>query len=579
MTTGMSYGDAIALIKTFLKSSPPTLSFDHSKLSHKIFDAITHSRGDFSPDSKFKHKDTPITEARWYTKSNTAEPLNSPPTWTLDNTLSTVTMLAFAIPEAGAGIAAAVGAFQELIDNLGRQAAFQKKLKEVSNEAKNEFVVLEDELKRFITQDKIREDLDTLEAYALDLQNLMSNMLEKPSDVTTARKGFSSKWLNRQHNRATVLSRTGGLGIVWTMIGSKEFSRVTKQVSHLMQRPESLNLTYPPTYANCSIDAYCKIVGVAINAVILYSLVNLMPIEALWPEWDSDEFDLMEAVKSHRWYSKDEGVEKSAQDCWIILYEKLNPDMAGSWLARVDPNRGDALSSWMSIMKRIDDIQINTQQPTIRDGFVFLENDKTTKFTVMATSIIHLDDEVIRNCSNEQTEIKDATVSAPNYDGFLANYRGFHCTLTINWVMPSDAGNILCDIIFGYKAAAEGIRVADLNNNHHTFRTPYSKGNPGNHAVSGYDQILWGPHDAHICSPDHPGFMESQAGRSFIAWVAFVLTNYTNDYGFKIDPDLDTTTYDVANICYKSWLAVFGVAQKFIEAAPGKAKTTPLEEA
>jgi hypothetical protein len=73
----------------------------------------------------------------------------------LDDTLSTLATLSFAIPHAGAFLAGGINAFERFTDNLSRQTAYYQRMLEVSNRDKSDFVVVEQELKRFITENQI----------------------------------------------------------------------------------------------------------------------------------------------------------------------------------------------------------------------------------------------------------------------------------------------------------------------------------------------------------------------------------------------------------------------------------------
>jgi len=144
-----TYKSSVDLLRTFLNSNP---KFKEGVDSAKpLYKALMEGDGDFGR-ANFTCADSPITESSWHMNADTPDPISPPKLWTLDDSLSTASMLAFAMPAGGAVTSAGFSAAQKLADNLGRRAEYFQKLGEGANTPVDPLVELGSDLKRFITQ-------------------------------------------------------------------------------------------------------------------------------------------------------------------------------------------------------------------------------------------------------------------------------------------------------------------------------------------------------------------------------------------------------------------------------------------
>jgi hypothetical protein len=293
-----------------------------------------------------------------------------------------------------------------------------------------------------------------------------------------------------------------------------------------------------------------------------------MPLEALWPNWDgSQRFNLMQAVRSPNWYqTADPRLDKTAQDCWVTLFHKLNVGTNESWLTRIDAAGGDAAGAWKRIKQRLDTVTFDSGLKKLRNGYWFLEADRRIDHHARTEPGAVLRGE----CHDGQSEVSDAVLAEPNYDGFVAPYRDFHTQLNVKWYVPGSGADIFFDFAtVGLKVLYDGVDVVTRNQHRHTFKTPYRDGGDDLGVKSGYTQVCWGPDKGTLSNPSLPGFMSNAIGRDAIAWLAFVLTNYANDFGYKISPPA-TSTYHTAGVCHDAWRVVWETANTLLKAAPGK---------
>lgn len=99
--------------------------------------------------------DDSITEASWYRCATAKPSISAPPLWTLHDTMSSLGMLAFGLPEGGALTAAGIGALNSLLDNMEKRAAFEAKRGEAHNTKESPLQRLENDLKRFYSEQSV----------------------------------------------------------------------------------------------------------------------------------------------------------------------------------------------------------------------------------------------------------------------------------------------------------------------------------------------------------------------------------------------------------------------------------------
>lgn len=601
----MTYRDGINLLGTFLRQSPDVHAVFETAAEEcgqrlqlgipatpaffprsRLYMALIWQFGDFD-GRVFTNANSPITDSSWYKKATTTDPLSPPPLWTLDDTLSTVGMLAFALPEGGAMVSAGIGAAQKLADNLSKQADFKEKLSEAGNVPDSPLDILQRELERFMTTEDISRYIEPLMSRVRLLQSLLSKMLNDPSDVTSAGQGFRASWLNASNDKYTALNPDDGLGAVWQLIETDAFKILAAQGHPKTESAEqaaeadppltTLALIDPPTKSMCTIDAYCKIMGVVVNSIVLYAEVCLMPEEALRPGWNPKSFNTKKAIQSPVWNEVPKRCEKSAKDCWEYLLHNFDPDSDSlNFMTRVHPQQGDARKAFDLIKKRLDRITFNCGLAANRDGLWFLEQDKPVD-TMIAPARTGDVNNVFRGaCASGQSEVKDTAIHSDytkeKNDDFIANFRQYQTTLTMSWHVDNSFGNLLGTFFTGAVNADAALWYRD---HHPNRKSPWNE-TAGDDGIQtgGYDQVCWGPDSSFMVGSGNslseavnPGFMDNPIGRDAVAWYSFVLKNYATAMNYKIDPARGTSIIDSVRHLYDAWSAVHETAARLIALA------------
>jgi hypothetical protein len=636
-----TYGDAAALLHTFLSSSPdPTSIGTGATPMDKLYRALTSNTGSFGPpppppppsdvaaerearliggmplvELSVPWRDAAIFDkanlgAFWYQRAAQQPDAPSAPGWTLDDSLSTASMLAFAIPEVGAIMAAGISAFQHFVDNASQvRAAMQARVSLATT--------ITDELEKFMSKQAVNQELRDVISRTTILKSHLHDMLVDPLRVTSAPRGLRADWVLSSRRKDWVLGPEY-LGAVWDVVESDAFlSLMTESDAMPYQDGPSLNLIEAPSLSMCTVDAYMQITGVVVNALILYSLISLMPEEALQPNWDPTSFDLMTAVRSPAWNSiPNEQPGKSAYDCWETLRTYLDPNKKPSWISRIDPQTGDARKAFDKIKARLDRINFGFNLPKQRDNYWFLQADGSASVDLHEGSTANPDGEFTSRCVDGQSEVTDTALSTKQ-DTFAETYRNFRTTLGIHWSIGKSASDVAIDIFsLGTSAAGSGIATALLNNNHGRFYSPWSSNTGDGGAPGGsYSQLCWRPDAPDIklfpvkingveadtappllsdatlsitppkkMTPDATwcygwmkpiGFMDDPTGRDVVSWMGYVLTQYIADFNYKVDVGANVSTFSVAQMFYNGWSGVYQFAGTLLDAGAKLVKQVP----
>jgi hypothetical protein len=641
-----TYGDAVALLHTFLSATPDAAlskprvpdrpPAGEMSLQDRLYQALISKSGSFGPPPSYKDpaeflatrekitktmgttpppfvdlsvawRDAAIFDkgelgASWYRKSARAPDTGTPSSgWTLDDSLSTAQTFAFALPEVGPVIAGGLTAIQHLLDaGAGAPDPHQQHTNVADQIVK--------QLERFLSKQAVSDELRQVIANATLLKSNMRDMLQDPLRVSSATRGFRAEWLADSRKKDWVLGPEF-LGMVWHIVESDAFTSLMSESDDMpYQDGPALNLAEAPSRAMCTVDAYVQVTGVVVNALILYSLVCLMPEAALQPGWDPKSFDLMSAVRSPAWRRKPNAQPgKTAYDCWETLRTYLDPKKSKpSWIARVDPQTGDARKAFDALKRRLDRISFGFNRPKQRDGLWFLQQDASISIALHSSHVSSADpDGAFRGqCADHQSEVKDAVLSTKQ-DSFADPFRGFKTSLGINWYVGGSTSDVLVGI-FSAGSVTAGIAAAAaiLNKNHGRLWSPWNGSGDGGVPDGTYDQLCWredmpppkggsvyhtgvtfpllldpgaltlqGIALGYGTMPDAPmfwtkpiGFMEDPIGRDTIAWMAYVLAQYVYDFNYKVDVDTGFSTLTVANLFYSAWTGVHEYAGTLLEA-------------
>lgn len=573
----LTLGDCVDCLTAFLASGPQAEDEETvDDLTNRLHLALRDQSGCFAkPRGAWASLD--ISRVLWQpTAATTPEPFPLE----MQDAFRALATIAFAIPDVGIPLSAALGVGETLLDRLAEHARGHPRGTAVSDLER-----LESNLKTFIEEEELRDQFSGVFAQARRLDDLLRDMLVDPIEVTTAaRRGFDPTWVKEWNTKQTVLSDSSGLGQVWLLVSDPAFKILVEQDyldSQLEPVEHRFGLLESPPAGLCTIMAYCHVVQTIVNSLIVYSLVCLMPEEALKPGWNPDDFDMMAAVKSRQWQRVPRGATHCAYDCWYLLRRQLDPaSKSEDWITRAHPDKGDGRKAFALIKHRLDRITLGQGVPPNRDGRWYLAKNTSVSHEIpdeigidtktgAISEPFHINDIFRSDCeaSGYQSEVNDSALAEHPSDDFAEPYRGFKRELSITWTIHQDVANVIWDIItIGTKAAVEGIEVGILDANYGKYATPWD-GNGTQAATPGtYPQLCWYPAESVGDPQGDLAFMDTEIGRAIVAWMAFVILHYAHamSYEIDVDGDVSTSTYELTDLFYKGWLAVQTTADRFL---------------
>ena len=587
----LTFRGAADLLHVFLKTGPEAKTVGKGPTPQdRLFRALRRNAGDFGSDS-FSEDESPITESIWYKQAvdpaqgNQKATLPGPPSvLSVDDILSTMGLLAFGVPHIGIPLSGALGFVQRILDGIDKQARYYEKMRELKNFTPDELAEVEADIKRFISAGAIAGIESTPLAISNRLKALMIAMLPNPQDPTSTLKGFNAAWVNASRTKSSVLDRVDGLGMVWDLI---ENSRPFVDGSQIVI---DLDLHNKPSPTDVTIMAYCSVMASVVNAIIVYSLICLMPDEALTtPGWDAASFNVGAAMQSDKWKIAPKNPDgsanpdlRSASFCWEMLNDNLDPD-TGAWMARIHPETGDAVHAYHQIKKRLDHVTFDSGLKGQRDGRWFLAEHKKIDYAFPIHEIDSLDpDSVFKDqITDGQSELKDAIIKDTS-DGFINTFRNFQKKLRIKWKAGDDntvqgvedAGTIvglaalsifggLGELIGLGVGASFGIKFHQLKEDHPEYVTPWPQGPPP------YDQVCWQNDEkaGDLRDARKSGFMSNTMGCYVVAWLGFLLATYAREFNYSIDPVSERSTYSITAQLYQTWSIIHDQAKAFVNVA------------
>ncbi len=535
----LTYAEMIELLRIFDSSNPDPDNLKYDSLIEGIFYYMRRrSHTHYYPKqpanywNDFKHwsVNSPVDQSIWFKNSKQPDPpkISPPSVFSTDDAISTIGMLFFGIPEVGFLAFAGISALGMLKRNIDARSEFSRRMKSKAGWHRSELSKVSQDLKTFISDQNLANKFDSVFARIARLKGLMAEMLTDPEHPTSSLRGFDSKWLqdNKGQTKFDVLNHTDGLGLVWTLLDSGDFSVFIAQDNKLVDRKAELDLTslpnHPVMQSMLTIDTYCAVMGVVVNALILYGLICLMPDEALDPDWDSKDFgsseSLRKAVNDDSLWDKlpDERLEKTARDCWQTLHRQLNPDSdnQSNWMWRIHKEHGDAAQAYKLIHARLN--QIRLVESMLRDDSqaddlwgvlgTYMANEKYSHPNLHRHKYLHKDTTRLYRFLDQTIDPKDES------DGFVQPFfRHYETRNSTN-----------SELAYGFGSEQEAIALGSTQM--YSINMFYST----------------------------------------IGWLGFVLVNYTNQLRFGIHPQTKLTTYDIACTLWDAWEAVHGVADYII---------------
>lgn len=557
-------------------------NLDMAKVNEALVEKFGTSSADFMGSM-------PIYDSSWYRwamfkNDQKAQQATAPSSWTMDDTLSSLATLSFAIPEIGAVLGAGVGVLQRLFDNSDAQKAWRASQHPDGTAPPDPLDVAVGELKRAILDQTIAARLDALVA---DTRLLKSSLARIVNDKTDGSGFFRDAWLTANDARQTRYAALADeeLGRVFTILADHDFSMLVAPTDAVMGGYGSSatvddQLIEAPTQAMLTLSAYDKIMTVVVQTRLLYGYICLFPDEAYQPGWDIGKFDLDKALGSNLWKVDDPKLKKQARECWLELINDLDPDptIECNYMTRLHPDTGDAAAAFRLIKARLDRISFEGDLPQTRaTGHTFL------LVVALETEMARLQTTIGYFREYEQNvytyrlfnpyvdtrgtmelsvvswgEIRDTSLLVPSGDDFIKSFRDFG-------EKPAEFSQVCWrpDLWEALSGPIHGAVTAISNRPRVQRLDPY--GNP----VTAADRA--DPQSAH--------FMSGDLGRDAVAWFAFVFSNYASRLNYKIEPATGNSLYTEALLLHKGWTSIHDFLKPKFKAPIGATSGNPVTAA
>lgn len=579
-----TYSNCVRRLSNFLRNQDfVSPSGDTQSAIANLYEAIMLEQGDFGSKGTidFPAANREISDTIWHRRAARPTPLPELPTFSFDNAMSVLGMLSFAIPEIGMFAFAGVGAAQEILGNLGRQADLRVQLAQVSNPPPDPYKQIVDTLTATINTSEVTDDIDTMFGQIHAVQNVLNEYLRGPAQLLRTDVGAAQPALLRALKtrpgltREHVLDERQGLGRIFAIEASDAWSKLAGADAQYRKKPMDHGLRTNPTYAQASLTAFLHACLTMVTAMQAYALLYPLPPKAFEPGWDGKNpdgsaYDPIAAIKATRGVPPPAGLPKNAWDALNTIFDRVNPAGRMSFTNRLR----EIDEIWGLIYARLNAVTLRTGLPANRDGMWYLESDKDLSRDVSVNDMNgEMDKWAVVSadaCEGDQVALLDWNLAS---ESAVDSYTRFHTVLNQEWASTigheSDNSDFFRGFTTGFLTVFEGGGLLGyvewLNEHYDRFEYPIkTDSTPVTGALS---EVFWtarSTNDASLADARLPGFLSTQQGADTCAWLGLILDKYCAEYGFDLDLDNDTNTLDFARLVAKVFNGIYSSTGQFL---------------